>query len=320
MTKRFLTTFCSVLMAVSAAVAQDAPASKPTDQGPTLEVTMKFIQDKISQQGKLNYAVYSHDSTDNSDSVNQVSAELTGVTANPDSCRILYQEGMGKDDKLLGISAFGVDVKTLQDVMIMNLEQAIDQNDAEVGHPARTSRVNPPSWIVRARRKQAPGQSHQDVGRYIKQGNGLSVSVTRSDDGDKYRFQIDSVAPSLESHSLPFRSFDSISVYASQRTVVGINFPSEGTLPAVRGRWKPGDPVHLQFNLAKQLADSARRWSLHFCIGGQGGCIPSPNLLEDSEPGSYDFYFHDEETANRVAKALVHAVELCGGGSQPEPF
>ena len=32
------------------------------------------------------------------------------------------------------------------------------------------------------------------------------------------------------------------------------------------------------------------------------------------------FIFRDEETANRVAKAMLHAVELCGGGSQQEPF
>lgn len=28
----------------------------------------------------------------------------------------------------------------------------------------------------------------------------------------------------------------------------------------------------------------------------------------------------DEDLANRVAKAMVHAVELCGGGSKAEPF
>jgi hypothetical protein len=28
----------------------------------------------------------------------------------------------------------------------------------------------------------------------------------------------------------------------------------------------------------------------------------------------------DEDSANRLAKAMVHAVELCGGGSKPEPF
>jgi hypothetical protein len=33
-----------------------------------------------------------------------------------------------------------------------------------------------------------------------------------------------------------------------------------------------------------------------------------------------DFPFFDEDLANRVAKAMVHAVELCGGGSKPEPF
>jgi tetratricopeptide (TPR) repeat protein len=32
------------------------------------------------------------------------------------------------------------------------------------------------------------------------------------------------------------------------------------------------------------------------------------------------FHFFDEQLANRVAKAMVHAVELCGGGSQSEPF
>lgn len=33
-----------------------------------------------------------------------------------------------------------------------------------------------------------------------------------------------------------------------------------------------------------------------------------------------DFDFFDEQLTNRVAKAMVHAVELCGGGSKPEPF
>jgi hypothetical protein len=30
--------------------------------------------------------------------------------------------------------------------------------------------------------------------------------------------------------------------------------------------------------------------------------------------------FFDQEMANRVAKAMIHAVDLCGGGSAPEPF
>jgi len=33
-----------------------------------------------------------------------------------------------------------------------------------------------------------------------------------------------------------------------------------------------------------------------------------------------DFIFSDETMANRVAKAMLLAVELRGGGSKPEPF
>jgi len=38
------------------------------------------------------------------------------------------------------------------------------------------------------------------------------------------------------------------------------------------------------------------------------------------DPNPDQLFFRDSEMANRIAKALVHAVELCGGGSQPEPF
>ena len=34
----------------------------------------------------------------------------------------------------------------------------------------------------------------------------------------------------------------------------------------------------------------------------------------------YFFPFTDANLADRVAKAMIHAVELCGGGSKPEPF
>jgi hypothetical protein len=41
---------------------------------------------------------------------------------------------------------------------------------------------------------------------------------------------------------------------------------------------------------------------------------------EDSTKRDASFIFRDEQTADRVAKAMVHAVELCGGGAKPEPF
>lgn len=41
---------------------------------------------------------------------------------------------------------------------------------------------------------------------------------------------------------------------------------------------------------------------------------------QDSGEGRLALMFDDEDLANRVAKAALHAVELCGGGAKPEPF
>jgi hypothetical protein len=49
---------------------------------------------------------------------------------------------------------------------------------------------------------------------------------------------------------------------------------------------------------------------------GKQAPVVSDNTLKEA-----GLVFRDEDTANRVAKALVHAVELCGGGQKsPEPF
>ena len=39
-------------------------------------------------------------------------------------------------------------------------------------------------------------------------------------------------------------------------------------------------------------------------------------LVVKRKSGLNHFYLYDESLANRIAKALVHAVELCGGGSK----
>jgi len=40
----------------------------------------------------------------------------------------------------------------------------------------------------------------------------------------------------------------------------------------------------------------------------------------DANGGVFLLHFRNEETADRVAKAMIHAIDLCGGGSPPEPF
>jgi hypothetical protein len=51
--------------------------------------------------------------------------------------------------------------------------------------------------------------------------------------------------------------------------------------------------------------------SIHIVAETGGKPLTTDNLVK-----TIFFYFHDEDTADRVAKALVHAVELCGGGNK----
>jgi hypothetical protein len=50
--------------------------------------------------------------------------------------------------------------------------------------------------------------------------------------------------------------------------------------------------------------------------------VPDIYVLNVKLPRGIDhsIRFYEQEMADRVAKALLHAVELCGGGPKPEPF
>jgi hypothetical protein len=70
-----------------------APPPKPAESGPSLAVTMKFIQDKMNDQGKINYALYTHDNSSDEDwPVYQISIEISNVIANPATCRITWHK------------------------------------------------------------------------------------------------------------------------------------------------------------------------------------------------------------------------------------
>jgi hypothetical protein len=58
-------------------------------------------------------------------------------------------------------------------------------------------------------------------------------------------------------------------------------------------------------------------------VCSRGILIPKQSCKDsqaDNNVGVFTLHFRDEETADRVAKAMVHAIELCGGGSKTEPF
>jgi hypothetical protein len=67
-------------------------SSVPTDSGPTLAETMKFIQDKLNGLGKVSFVV-SANVTDSGDTATATfTDEYSNVVADPDQCRISYHQ------------------------------------------------------------------------------------------------------------------------------------------------------------------------------------------------------------------------------------
>ena len=194
--KRFLMTICLVVLAVSAALAQGKktvpPPPKPADEGPSLEDTMKFIQDMVSDIGPVNVVEHIHDDSADNDWTQLSKYEFTKVVANPGACLINYHWKTQTSGTVTADSDFGIFLKDVEDIAVMPMEQYLKEVVTAAGHPSWSFRVDSPVFVLKVRR------------------------------------------------------------------------------------------------------------------------------TDSKETNVFDFF--DEQLANRVAKAMVHAVELCGGGSTPEPF
>lgn len=168
------------------------PPPKLAGEGPSLEVTMRFIQDKLSDVGPVNFAVYGHDDAGGGDSTMQQKIEVTKVFAAPGACLIKYHWNWEKEGKVVDDHDGGFFLKTVRNIAVTPIDQYQKKFVAAAGHPSWSYRDDPPVFVLEVRKSETKGAN----------------------------------------------------------TLV----------------------------------------------------------------------FFDEQLANRVAKALVHAVELCGGGTKPEPF
>lgn len=87
MTKHWLTTIGCLFWAVSGALAQETPTQIPADNGPSLEVTMNFIVDKLNGIGPVNFVAI------NSGGSYRNSLNMTGFVADSNNCQLGYNSG-----------------------------------------------------------------------------------------------------------------------------------------------------------------------------------------------------------------------------------
>jgi hypothetical protein len=157
MMKRFLTTACVAVLVVSAALAQEKksvpPPPKAEDNGPSLEDTMKFIQDKLNDIGAVNWAVYIHDNDGGNDWIVKRKETISNVVADPAACRVRFHEKHEFNAQTEGDGDSWFDLKDVGDIEVMTYEQRKKEMDTAAGHTTWTYKADPPLFVVKVNRK-----------------------------------------------------------------------------------------------------------------------------------------------------------------------
>jgi hypothetical protein len=150
---------CSALLMSGPAFSQQpvAPPPKPAADGPSLADTMQFIQAKLSERGRINFAVYTHDNADGKDYIDQYSTEATSIVADPVACTISYHRNVKRNGAAFAEGSVSFSLRDVQDLAVMPLEQEFKRAYAAAGHPTWDPRVDPSMFLVMARKAASPG-------------------------------------------------------------------------------------------------------------------------------------------------------------------
>jgi hypothetical protein len=154
---RCLTTVFLVVLTVSATSAQEKktvpPPPKPADEGPSLEVTMKFIQEKFNSAGPVNHIVYYHDNVEDRDWAIKWNIEITRVNADAGACRVDFHRRVEEDESVTENADHSFVLKDVQEIAVMTMEQ-IKKNAATThGQPAWSFKVDPPVFVLQVRKQ-----------------------------------------------------------------------------------------------------------------------------------------------------------------------
>ena len=109
----------AVLVAAAILFAFCSLSAAQAGSSPSLQDTMQFIQEKLSQLGTINYAAYNHDNSGQySDWITQFSTTLTNVVADAAACKISFHEKRTKDGSVTSDADFGFILGEMQDVVV----------------------------------------------------------------------------------------------------------------------------------------------------------------------------------------------------------
>jgi tetratricopeptide (TPR) repeat protein len=124
---------------------------KTQDKGPSLEVTMKFIQDKLNDVGPMNFAVYVH--ADGKGYLVQHKVALSNVVADAETCHINYRKEEVQPGALTSLNENSFYLVQVADIQVMTYDQEVKEIDTSKGHTDWTERADPALFVMKVNRK-----------------------------------------------------------------------------------------------------------------------------------------------------------------------
>ncbi|MGD0683066.1 MAG: hypothetical protein ABR990_13570 [Terracidiphilus sp.] len=145
--------FAALLSAPAFAQTAAPPPPKPAGSGPSLEVTMQFLQEKLSDIGKVTFLSYTQNTRNGSNTSETDSIEVSNVAVNANQCHITYHWKVIMDGRLDQDKNSGIPLRDVQDVVIKPYAQYQTELDASLGNPhILTPSTNPPLSALLVRR------------------------------------------------------------------------------------------------------------------------------------------------------------------------
>jgi len=244
-----------------AATNPPAAVSPPASSGPTLDVTLKFIQDKVNEQGKIVYVESASNSLtgekvdDNSSSGVMYHRQASAKAAGPALGRAPMKKGVAG-------AGGGTSPELFAETEVVSYDPAGALSLKEEGTKTELQRA----------------------------GFGVMLPVTEN---------------LTKIWQVNFKNVEKLEV------LIAADYKHRKE-PA---KTFQDDPPYFELVLHLAAGKSVTRHIETVPSNRRGKPIESDENIKE-----FALHFRDEDAANRVAKAMIHAIELCGGGSQPEPF
>ena len=143
----------------------------------TLQVTMKFIQDKLNSIGPVEYTARAHDSSSGHDWTNKFKDEVSRLVANPSVCRVYYHWFTSVEEKVTMDKDIGFALYDVQKIRVLTREELFNSDNAAMGHASWTAKVDPRVYVLIAER---PGRENHFVFLDQDMANQVAKALTHA--------------------------------------------------------------------------------------------------------------------------------------------